>query len=1150
MQSALGVAELEQFWSSVTRNFGVIVFGPDARITEVNDVFLGFVGYRADELLGREHACLCPDDMERGGAYVEFWKALRAGRAQAGVFQRRGKDGQPVHLRAEYLPILGEQGQLLRVIKVAQDVTEERRKEAQVAELVQDLRRAAEQLESANRALRRRDQRLEAMLRLSREAAAWDEAELLQRGVDEAVRLTGSSSGYLHLLHSPQATAGDGPWADALSQGRPVIRNAPPAAGAIDAGGHAHRPPTRQLAVPVSDGGEPCMVLGVGNELHDYDEADVEQLQLMGQELWRIVLRRRSEIELAKAKLAAEAAATAKSVFLANMSHELRTPLNAVSGMTYLALQTELDSRQRFYVENIHGAAENLLRIINDILDFSKIEAGRLELEQTGFDLDDVMARVAGLIGKAAEEKGLELLFAPMHDVPTALVGDPLRLTQVLANLGTNAIKFTHAGEVTIGVRALQQQGDEVLLHFWVKDSGIGMDEAQQARLFQSFSQADASTTRRYGGTGLGLAISRALVQMMRGSIRVESSPGAGSTFHFEARFGLNSEPAASHKPSPEELLGARALVVDDNAAAREILAGMATHLGMRVDSARGCEQALGMIDDAHRLGQGYDVVLMDWKMPGIDGVGCLRSMRERQAARDPRAPEVPAMIMVTAFSREQALREAREHGVPVHSVLTKPVTPSRLLETVGHALQRRPEAPAPAPRSRRDELDASARERLAGSRILLVEDNEMNQQLMQALLGRWGIDVAISGNGREALDLLARDADFDAVLMDCQMPLMDGYQATQELRRRPAQAQLPVIALTANAMREDRDKALRSGMNDHIAKPVDMPRMLDTLARWIHPAARRQAEGAGSTPAPAPTPTPTPTPTPGAAAAQTPPGGLPGIDLEAGVAACGGDAALHRTLLWQFAKAHDGFVARMAGLLRVGDRQSARLAAHTLKGDAGNIGATRLRAAAHGLESALRKGHDASQVDAALAVATSKLQEVLGGLYTLGPPPASPRSVGGRGSRREIRQGRGKSGGGEEPIVGAMGDESTSEWTVPGELQQAPSAAHAPSPVASSEPAAACAARLRDLLRDGDAEALEAFEQLHDALARQPGPAEGAQREGAQGLRAAEHARLSHLREAVQGFDFEQALRLLEASLPGLAALAGAPSTDPVATR
>ncbi len=1101
IQAALGVAELEQFWSSVTRNFGVIVFGPDARITEVNDVFLGFVGYRADELLGREHACLCPEDMERTGAYAEFWKALRAGRAQAGVFQRRGKDGQPVHLRAEYLPIQGEQGELLRVIKVAQDVTEERRKEAQVAELVHELRRAAEQLESANRALRRRDQRLEAMLRLSREAAAWDEAELLQRGVDEAVRLTGSSSGYLHLLPSPQAAPGDGPWADALSQGRPVIRNAPPAAGASEAGGHAHRPPTRQLAVPVSDGGEPCMVLGVGNELHDYDDSDVEQLQLMGEELWRIVLRRRSEIELAKAKLAAEAAATAKSVFLANMSHELRTPLNAVSGMTYLALQTELDSRQRFYVESIHGAAENLLRIINDILDFSKIEAGRLELEQTDFDLDDVMARVAGLIGQAAEEKGLELLFAPMHGVPTALVGDPLRLTQVLANLAGNAIKFTHSGEVTIGVRALQQQGGEVLLHFWVKDSGIGMDEEQQARLFQSFSQADASTTRRYGGTGLGLAISRALVHMMRGTIRVESSPGAGSTFHFEARFGLHSEPAARRAPSPEELLGARALVVDDNAAAREILAGMASHLGMQVDSAGGCEQALGMIDEAHRLGQGYDVVLMDWRMPGTDGIGCIRGMRERQAARKPQAPEVPAMIMVTAFSREQALRDAREHGVPVHSVLTKPVTPSRLLETVGHALQRIPEAPAPAARLRRDELDAGARARLAGSRILLVEDNEMNQQLMQALLGRWGIDVVISGNGRDALELLTRDAEFDAVLMDCQMPLMDGYQATQELRRRPALAQLPVIALTANAMREDRDKALRSGMNDHIAKPVDMPRLLDTLTRWIHPAAKRQPRGArpipATTPRPTPTPTPTPTPPPkpGAAATHTLPGGLPGIDLEAGVAACGGDAALHRTLLWQFAKAHDGFAARLTDHLRLGDRQSARLAAHTLKGDAGNIGATRLRAAAHGLESALRKGHDAGQVDAALAVATSKLREVLGGLSTLGPP--------------------------------------------------AP-----PSPAVSSEPAAACAARLRDLLRDGDAEALEAFEQLHDALARQPGPGEGAQGEGVQGVLAAEQARLSHLRQAVQRFDFEQALRLLEASLPGLAALAGAPLADPVATR
>ncbi|MGE5452030.1 MAG: response regulator [Acidobacteriota bacterium] len=677
-----------------------------------------------------------------------------------------------------------------------------------------------------------------------------------------------------------------------------------------------------------------------------------------------ITVRKQAEVATLAAQQAAEAAALAKSRFLANMSHEIRTPMNAVLGMTHLALMDELPARARNYIDKAHRAAGNLLQILNDVLDVSKIESGKLELENTEFQLESVISNMADVLGVKAEEKDLELLFTAPPDIPTALIGDPTRLGQILINLGNNAIKFTSQGEIVIGCEVDQMSAQDVTLHFWVRDTGIGMSPDQLDRLFQPFTQGDNSTTRQFGGTGLGLTISRQLVEFMHGRIWVDSQPGRGSTFHFTARFGVQQQANNRRALLANEMEGKRVLLVDDNPTAREVLGDMARRLGLNVEVAASGEQALALMELAQQARQPHHVLLTDWKMPGMDGIAFAR----RALAMPPE--QRPCVLLVTAFAREEAIKAAE--GVGLAGVITKPVTPSTLLDSLAHSLGQEL-APAPTVRNANKILQKAQRH-LAGARVLLVEDQPLNQELACDLLERAGLTVVTASDGTQALERLRHDGPFDGVLMDCQMPIMDGYTAAQRIREEPQWAALPIIAMTASAMAADRERVLQSGMNDHITKPLDLTQMFSIMARWIIPAKPAARPEALSDPT-----------------ARIPL--TAALDTTDGLARCMGNLDLYRRLVKGFAKTQQDFGQRFS---EAGDDLDQALhLTHTLKGLAGNIGAKKLLTVANDLEQALHNGQDHQ---AALQQVLTELPLVLADiaqlLQTHSAAPAAPFTV------------------------------------------------------------------------------------------------------------------------------------------------------------
>jgi len=702
-------------------------------------------------------------------------------------------------------------------------------------------------------------------------------------------------------------------------------------------------------------------------ELNQYRQ----RLEGLVEQQTRNLLDANRNLELALSR--AESATRAKTNFLSNMSHEIRTPMNAVLGLTYLLEKTALNADQRDLVRKIIAAGHSLLGIINDILDVSKIEAGRLEIEHVPFRLSTVLENVVNITAPGIGDKDVELVVG-FNDVGIEhLHGDALRLEQILTNLASNAIKFTAHGEISIHVSVVSEVGDQVMLRFVVTDSGIGIPADRQQDIFHAFTQEDTSTTRRYGGTGLGLTICRHLVQLMRGEIGVVSEPGKGSQFWFMLPFQVAPQ-AAGKLPMEGPFT---VLVADDNATARAVLADTVKSMGWQVDTVESGEDAISktMVRLRHNLG--YDIFLLDWRMPGMDGLEAARAIREASSSH----ARSPIVIMVTAHGRDDVMTSP--HAELLDAVITKPVMPSTLYNTILQVRQRRAAKPGADSAAAASVID----DRITGVRVLVVDDSEINREVAKRILEADGAEVIAVADGSEAVDWLREHPDgADLVLMDIQMPVMDGYTATHEIRETLQLRQLPVIALTAGAFKAQQEAAMAAGMNGFLSKPYNVEQIISTVRQHIaHLSAGELERRRQARPAYASASVVTTFPT----MIETAAGATPGLDVAVGLEAWG-SKDVYGKFLGKFAEQYEQTGSDILAHLLAGEPAPARTLAHKLRGSAGTLALTDVHRLAGELE-ALLSGADvsaasasdckvkAAELDAALRIARRAIADYSG---------------------------------------------------------------------------------------------------------------------------------------------------------------------------
>ncbi|MBF0369829.1 MAG: response regulator [Magnetococcales bacterium] len=725
--------------------------------------------------------------------------------------------------------------------------------------------------------------------------------------------------------------------------------------------------PLRVLSIALRDwdpekGGQklPPLQKRAGEEIRLVQGAMEELLAALEKERSHLEERVRQRTHaLKQAKEEAEAASRAKSEFLANMSHEVRTPMNAIIGLTDLAMGVETSPKVMGYLRKVHTSSRSLLRIINDILDFSKIEAGKLDLESVAFILDEVQDNLADLFKKQTAEKNIELIIATPPDLPCALIGDPLRLEQVLVNLVGNAIKFTETGQILVKTSLVKESEERVCLQFSVQDTGLGIPPGQLPKLFDSFVQADGSMTRKFGGTGLGLAICKRIVAMMGGRIEVESHVGKGSTFYFSSWFAKQPVSHRCLPILPEKLSGMKVLVVDDNPDAREILAENLKAFSFSPALAADGADGLAKMRQGSNGENPFALLMVDWRMPGMDGLQMAREVLNHfSLAKNAHAR--PRVIMLTAFGNEEIQNEAREVGVD--AFLVKPVSRSLLFDTIMDLFGMESAKDFQRPPSRVEELGVV--QKIGGAKILLVEDNPINQQVAREILETAQLQVTVANDGQEAVQLVEQ-SDFEAILMDIQMPVMDGYTATRIIRQNPRFTDLPIIAITAHALASDREKSLAMGLNDHVTKPIDTRQLFSALLKVVEHRKRELPVLASPM-----------APEKGKSQDSSLPDNLPGIDQMDGLERLGGNVRLFKDLLIRFRQDHGDLGKQIESAIKdKSNLELARTMVHTVKGVAGNMGAVSLFTAARELEVTIKNG-DKKNISQSHQAFAERLQE------------------------------------------------------------------------------------------------------------------------------------------------------------------------------